>query len=147
MTAALALAIAFVVLLAGCGDTAERNDYVDEVNQVQEQLVSQITAATKTNLGSQKAAAGYAGTVAAIFSDAAEKFEAIDPPADVADLHAQLVDQIRSIAASTERAEQTLRKGSPQEAERALTDLQREANAAQTKLTSLIDQINDQLHD
>jgi Family of unknown function (DUF6376) len=133
------------VILAACGDTAQKNDYVDQVNNVQNELVSKITNET-TTLGSQKEAADYAGKIAAIFSEAADKFEAIDPPAEVADLHAQLVDQMRSIAADTEKAEKTLRNGSPQAAQKALDDLQNSANAAQTKFTTLIDQINAQLH-
>jgi len=135
------------VILAGCGDTAQKNDYVDQVNNVQNELVSKITDATsKATLATQKDAAEYAGTIAGIFSDAADKLEAIDPPADVADLHAQLVDQMRSIATDTKKAEKTLRTGSPQQAQKALTDLQNSANSAQTKFTTLISQINDQLH-
>jgi hypothetical protein len=147
VTLVVAIAIAASLLTSGCGGDGESNDYVDRVNDIQQELVSKVTDATKTNLGSQKEAADYAGTIAGIFSDAADQFEAIDPPADVADLHAELVDQMRSIAGDTEKAEQTLRTGSPQEAQKALTDLQKQANAAQTEFTSLIDRINSELHD
>ncbi|MFL5870506.1 MAG: hypothetical protein ACJ75R_05455 [Solirubrobacterales bacterium] len=140
--------IAASLVLAGCGDSTEKNDYVDQVNQLQEQLVNDVTAATqKATLTSQKDAADYAATIAGVFADAADKFEAVDPPADVTDLHAQLVDQLRSIATDTKQAYKTLRDGSPQQAQQALTDLQNQANDAQTKFTALIDQINGALHD
>jgi hypothetical protein len=136
------------VVLAGCGDTSEKNDYVGQVNDIQEELVNEITVATqKATLTSQKDAADYAATIAGIFSDAADRFEAIDPPADVADLHTQLVDQVRSIGTDTAQAEKTLRNGSAQEAQRALKELQNGANAAQAKLTSLINQINSALQE
>jgi Skp family chaperone for outer membrane proteins len=136
------------VVLAACGDTSEKNDYVGQVNDIQEELVNEITAATqKATLTSQKDAADYAATIAGIFSDAADRFETIDPPADVADLHTQLVDQVRSIGTDTAQAEKTLRNGSAQEAQRALKELQNGANAAQAKLTSLINQINSALQE
>jgi predicted nucleic acid-binding Zn-ribbon protein len=102
------------------------------------------TSATPTT---QKEAADYAGKIALVFSRAADDFAAVDPPEDVADLHQQLVEEIRSIAQDTKKAEQTLRTGSPQEAQRALTDLQSAATDAQTQLNSLIDEINADLHD
>ena len=140
--------LASALLAAGCGDSGEKNDYVDEVNQLQNDLVTQVTQATAgANPTTQKQAADYAGTIAGIFGSAADDFAAVDPPEDVADLHSQLVDAIRSIADDTKKAEQTLRTGSPQEAQKALTDLQTAASDAQTQLNSLIDEINADLHD
>jgi hypothetical protein len=148
LTVVLAIALAASLLAAGCGDTGEKNDYVDQVNQLQEDLVSQVTDAT-TNAAptNQKQAADYAGTIAGIFTKSADDFAAVDPPEDVADLHSQLVDEIQSIAGDTKKAEDTLRNGSPQQAQQALTDLQTAATDAQTQLNSLIDEINTDLHD
>jgi hypothetical protein len=140
--------LAVSLLAAGCGDTDEKNDYVDEVNELQTDLVDQVTQATTgATPTTQKQAADYAGTIADIFGKSADEFAAVDPPEDVADLHSQLVDEIRSIAADTRKAEQTLRSGSPQEAQKALTDLQTAATDAQNQLNSLIDEINTDLHD
>jgi RecA/RadA recombinase len=145
----LAAALLVIALLAaGCGDSGEKNDYVDAVNQLQTDLVDQVTEATSdANPTTQKQAADYAGRIADVFGNSADEFEAVDPPEDVADLHQQLVEEIRSIAADTRKAEQTLRTGSPQEAQRALTDLQTAATDAQNQLNSLIDEINTDLHD
>src|SRR5262245_3653715 len=143
-----AVVLVAALLAAGCGDTGEKNDYVDEVNQLQTDLVDQVTAATtNANPTTQKQAADYAGKIADIFSKSADEFAAVDPPEDVADLHSQLVDEIRSISQQTGKAEQTLRTGSPKEAQQALTDLQSAATDAQNQLNMLIDEINSDLHD
>jgi predicted nucleic acid-binding Zn-ribbon protein len=142
------LLLAASLLAAGCGDTDEKNDYVDEVNELQTDLVDQVTqATTSANPTTQKQAADYAGAIADIFSKSADDFAAVDPPEDVADLHSQLVDELRSIADDTKKAENTLRTGSHQEAQQALTDLQTAATDAQNALNSLIDEINADLHD
>jgi hypothetical protein len=140
--------LAVALIAAGCGDTDEKNDYVDEVNQLQTDLVDQVTQATTSSTPTtQKEAADYAGKIGDIFSRSADDFAAVDPPEDVADLHQQLVEEIRSIAQDTKKAEQTLRTGSPQAAQRALADLQTAGTDAQNQLNSLIDEINADLHD
>ena len=140
--------LAVALIAAGCGDTDEKNDYVDEVNQLQTDLVDQVTQATTSSTPTtQKEAADYAGKISDIFSRSADDFAAVDPPEDVADLHQQLVEEIRSLAQDTKKAEQTLRTGSPQEAQQALSDLQTAGNDAQSQLNSLIEEINADLHD
>jgi hypothetical protein len=140
--------LAVALLAAGCGDSGEKNDFVDEVNQLQTDLVDQVSQATTGSTPTtQKEAADYAGKIADIFSRSADEFAAVDPPEDVADLHQQLVEEIRSIAQDTKKAEQTLRTGSPKEAQRALADLQTAGTDAQNQLNSLIDEINADLHD
>jgi outer membrane murein-binding lipoprotein Lpp len=143
----LAIAVVASLLAAGCGDSDEKNDYVDAVNELQNDLVADVTAAAEQTPTSQKEAADYAGEIAAVFSQAADRFHAVEPPQDVADLHSQLVDQIRSIAAQTRRAEQTLRNGTPEEAQKALRKLQTAATDAQIRLNMLIDEINADLRD
>ena len=143
-----AVALAASLLAAGCGDTEENNDYVEQVNQIQGDLVTEVTeATTESTPTSQKEAADFAGTLAEIFNGSADDVEATEPPEDVADLHAQLVEQIRSIADQTSEVEDTLRTGTPAEAQQALSALQTAANASQSELDSLIGQINDQLQD
>jgi outer membrane murein-binding lipoprotein Lpp len=143
----LAIAVVASLLAAGCGDTGEKNDYVDQVNALQNDLVDKVTTAAGNAPTSQKEAAEYSAKIAAIFSASADEFAAIDPPQDVADLHSQLVDQIRSIAADTRKAERTLRQGTPEEAQKALTELQNAATDAQNRLNMLIDEINTDLQD
>ena len=143
----LAIAVAASLLVAGCGDNGEKNDYVDDVNALQRDLVSEVSDSASATPTNQKQAADYAGEIAGIFSTAADRFEAVDPPDDVADLHSQLVDQIRSIAADTRKTEQTLRDGTPQQAQKALNQLATTAADAQNRLNMLIEEINADLQD
>jgi 2-oxo-4-hydroxy-4-carboxy--5-ureidoimidazoline (OHCU) decarboxylase len=143
--AALA-AVLSLLLVAGCGDD-EKNAYVDEVNALQTELVQEVSTAAGSTPSNQRQAAEYAGRIAGIFSGAADRFAAVDPPDDVADLHSQLVDQIRSIAADTRKAERTLREGNPEQAQKALKQLQTAATDAQNRLNMLIDEINSDLRD
>jgi rRNA processing protein Gar1 len=136
-----------ILLVAGCGDSGEKNDYVDEVNSLQTDLVQRVSTAAGEAPTNQKQAADYAGKIAAIFGNAADQFAAVDPPDDVADLHSQLVGQIRSIAADTRKTERTLREGTPEQARRALNQLRTAATDAQNRLNMLIDEINADLHD
>jgi hypothetical protein len=143
----VALAAILSLLVAGCGDDDEKNAYVEEVNALQAELVRQVSTAAEFTPSNQEQAADYAGRIAGIFSRAADQFAAVDPPDDVADLHSQLVDQIRSIAADTRKAERTLREGTPAQAQKALRQLQTAATDAQDRLDRLIDEINSDLQD
>jgi outer membrane murein-binding lipoprotein Lpp len=140
-------AVLSLLLLAGCGGNDEKDTYVEEVNALQAELVQQVSTAAEPTPSSQEQAADYAGRIAGIFSRAADRFAAVDPPDDVADLHSQLVDQIRSIAADTRKAERTLREGTPEQARNALRQLQTAATDAQARLDRLIDEINSDLRD
>jgi outer membrane murein-binding lipoprotein Lpp len=140
-------AVLSLLLVAGCGDGEEKDAYVDEVNTLQAELVEQVSTAANATPSNQQQAADYAGRIAGIFSRAANRFAAVDPPDDVADLHAQLVEQLRSIAADTRRAERTLREGTPEQAREALRDLRTAATDAQNRLNILIEEINSDLHD
>jgi outer membrane murein-binding lipoprotein Lpp len=140
-------AVLALLLLAGCGDGEEKDAYVDEVNALQADLVQQVSSAAAATPSNQVEAADYAGRIAGIFSRAADRFAAVDPPDDVADLHSQLVEQIRSIAAETRRAERTLRDGTPEQARDALRQLRTAATDAQNRLNILIEEINSDLRD
>lgn len=140
-------AVLSLLLLGGCGDGEEKDAYVDEVNTLQTDLVQQVSTAAEATPSNQKEAADYAGRIAGIFSRAADRFAAVDSPDDVADLHSQLVEQIRSIAAETRRAERTLRDGTPEQAREALRNLRTAATDAQNRLNILIEEINSDLRD
>ena len=134
-------------LATGCGNE-EQNDYVDQVNEIQTQLVSDVTdATTGVTPTNAEQAAGLADDMAAVFNDAADQLEAVDPPDDVADLHQQLVDELRSIGDQVTEAADAFTKGSAQAAAQAALELQRATTESQTKLNGLVDQINSQLQD
>lgn len=143
------LAIAAVAVIAvGCGDVEEQNDYVEQVNALQNELVAEVTdAVSGTPPSNPRQAAAVAGELGDIFSASADDIEAVTPPEEVADLHAQLVETIREIADQIASAEDAFTSGNAQEAAQAATELQNATNSAQTELNSLIDQINAEFED
>jgi PBP1b-binding outer membrane lipoprotein LpoB len=143
------LAVAAVALIAaGCGDVEEQNDYVDQVNALQTELVSEVTAVVSgTPPSNAQQAADVAGELGDVFNDSADDIEAVTPPEEVADLHAELVAKIRDIADQINAAEEAFTSGNAQEAAQAATELQSATNSAQTELNSLIDQINAEFGD
>lgn len=137
---------AIAATLAGCGND-EQNEYVDEVNALQNELVAEVGDVTTSGSvpTTPQQAADVAGELAQVFEEGAEQFEAVTPPEEVADLHAQLVEQIQAIADQVADAEEAFRSGDAQEASQAAIALQEAANDAQTALNGLIDRINEEL--
>jgi hypothetical protein len=139
------VASAAVALAAtGCGN-AEKNDYVDKVNEIQNNLQTQATQAISTAPTNPAQAGELVKKLEAIFSDAADQLAAVDPPEDVADLHNQLVDKVREVSSQIGKLSDAFDSGNPQQIQQAATDLQSAITKSQTDLSSLIDQINSQL--
>jgi hypothetical protein len=141
-----ALAIASLAVIGvGCGND-EQNDYVDEVNRLQTELVDEVTAAVSGAVPTnQQDAAEIAAELEQVFADGAEQFESVSPPEEVADLHEQLVKQIDGIAEQVGAAEEAFTSGNATEASQAALALQEASNRIQTDLNGLIDQINSEL--
>ena len=136
------------LIAAGCGDAEEKNDYVDQVNELQLAYVDDVTAAVSGDAPSTpNGAAEAAGTLAELTNGVADDIEAVEPPEDVADLHQQLVDELRSVATQITDAEDAIANGNPQEAAQAATELQTAITGAQTELNSLINEINSTLQE
>lgn len=140
--------IAAGLIAAGCGDTEDKNAYVDEINELQLAYVDDVTQAVAgappTNA---KEAAAAAGELADLTEGVADEIEAVEPPEDVADLHGQLVEALRGVATDITGAQDALTSGDQAEATDAATQLQGAITNAQTELNSLIEQINTTLQD
>ena len=133
-------------MIAGCGDSEEKNDYVDQINELQLTYVDDVTEVVSgTPPTSPEAAAEVAGNLGDVTQGLADDIAAVEPPEEVADLQEQLVGTVEDIAAQIEDAEETLANGNPQEAAQAATALQTATSEAQTELGSIIDQINSEL--
>lgn len=144
LAGALAIA-ALAVIGVGCGND-EQNDYVEEVNRLQTELVDEVTAAVSGAVPTnQQDAAEIAAELEQVFADGAEQFESVTPPEEVADLHEQLVKQIDGIAEQVGAAEEAFTSGNATEASQAALALQEASNRIQTDLNGLIDQINSEL--
>lgn len=141
MTVTLAgLALAFA---AGCGggDGGGAADaYVDEVNAAQRAFAADVERIDAT--GDEEAAlAAYSAAA----EEAAQAMRAIEPPEDVAALHADLVSGFDRFARETARVEQELTSG---DLDRVLAAQQRmlEATEAQQRLIRrTVAEINDEL--
>ena len=145
---AFAALLAAALIAAGCGDAEEKEDYVEEVNKLQEAYVEDVTAAVSATAPSTpKEAAAAAGTLAELTNGVADDIEAVKPPEDVADLHQQLVDELRSVATQITDAEGAIADGSAQEAAQAAIELQTAITGTQTELNNLIGEINTTLQE
>ena len=142
--AALAGALA---IAAGCGNS-EQNEYVDEVNQLQAELVNEVTDTVAEAAPSDpEAYREIAVELRRTFEAKADEFEAVDAPEDVAALHAQLVEAIRAVGEQIGDAERGFAGGTPRQAQRAAASLQQAGTELQARLDAVIDQINAELGD
>jgi hypothetical protein len=142
----LLLAGAFAV--AACGSNEEDNDYVEQVNEIQNRLVDEVTETVSGDPpANPRAAAEVAADLQGVFTSTANEFDAVEPPDDVADLHDELVGAIRGVGARIGEAEKAFASGSSKQAARAALELQSATTDLQPQLTALIDDINAQLHE
>jgi hypothetical protein len=141
------MSVATVALVAaGCGN-GEKNDYVDEVNAIQTDVQTQANdlLAQGADISKPQQAVQLVEDLQQIFVDAAADLEAVEPPEDVADLHAQLVEEIGSVGDQIGGVTDAFQSGNPQQIQQAASDLQSAISGSQTELSSLIDQINSTL--
>ena len=89
--ALLCFVAAAALALAACGNS-EQNDYVDQVNDVQNQFLDTMTQVASTPPTNPKEAGQLVSDMQDAFTTAADDLEGIEPPDDVADLHQQLID-------------------------------------------------------
>ena len=153
MNRVLRVALAAVVLVAslafaaGCGNE-EQNDYVDQVNDVQNAFLAEMTDAAEqpppTN--ASQADALVSGMQDAL-NNAAADLEAIEPPDDVANLHDELVTTMSGLGDQLGELGDALQSGNPQQATQAASQLSTAVSTAQTDITTLIDEINSELQE
>lgn len=100
------LVAASALAVAACGeDNEEKNDYVDQVNEVTTTLNEGLT---EISSGAAATSPDQAATVFADFGTeleaAASDLEGIEPPDDVTDLHDELVAKIKDLGATATNA-------------------------------------------
>lgn len=146
--ALMPLLVCAALALVACGSNEEDNDYVEQVNEIQNRLVEEVTETVSGEPPADpKAAAEVAGDLEGVFTSTADEFEAVEPPQDVADLHDELVAAIRSVGARIGEAEKAFASGSSKQAARAALELQTATTDLQPQLTALIDDINARLRE
>lgn len=142
----LAVLAVAALAAAGCGSDESADDYVTEVNELQTGLVENVRSTVSgPPPTSPEDAAAVAAKLERVFDQGATRLQAIEPPEEVANQHAELVETIGGLSDRVGETKRELDRGTPGQAERALVALQREAGRAQTELNDLIGQINEQL--
>ena len=141
----LVLTATLALVVAGCGNE-EANDYVDEVNAIQTDLQTEAAEISSGAATNPNQIGEIASQLQDAFAAAADDLEAVDPPEDVADLHAQLIDEVSALGDQIGAAGEAIQNANtPQEIQQAATELQTAANGAAGELSSLIDEINSTL--
>lgn len=147
--AGLALLTAVSLALVACdGDTSEKNDYVDEVNQVTATLQSGLTevgSGARAESPDQAAAAfeEFAGQL----EGAAADLEGIDPPEGIGDLQDTIVEDLRTLEDEATGAANEIRQGGPAAISGVAAQFLVEANRIGTEIDSTIGEINSELQE
>jgi len=144
----IVFALVAALAIAACGSNDEQNDYVDQVNEQTSQLQQAMTDATSNITPGDTESAGNAiDSAQQAIEENADALEAIDPPEEVADLHAQLVEATRSVADQLEEFQKALTGGNPQQLIQAVQKFQTDATQTLNQLRQTTDDINAELSD
>ena len=143
------LVAASALAVAACGgDTEEKNDYVDQVNEVTKTLNEGLT---EVSSGTAATSPKQAATVFSDFGEqldtAAADIEGIEPPEDVADLHDQLVTQVDDLGAAATNAADEIEAGGAAAVTGVATEFITAATTASTEVDATITEINSVLQE
>jgi hypothetical protein len=150
--AVLLLALVGVVALAGCdldGEERTDEDYVDSLQDVAtafgdgaNDLSRQIEALDKLDL---KSAGAVLGTFSDSVDELADELDDVDPPAQVEELHARLVEILETFGARAQQASLALKAGDLLGGLPALTGFAVQAAEVSGKVDSTITGIKEKL--
>lgn len=96
-TFALLAAVAALVI-SGCGSTADKNEYVNSINQATTALTQSMSKVGSTNASDPAAIATTLDDGGKAIDKAAKDFEAITPPDDAVNAHKLMVSGLHSLA-------------------------------------------------
>ena len=142
---ALALIAVSAVALAACdGDTAENNDYVDQVNEVSSTLLSSVQSLPATG-GSPKQISAALEQVSTEVGTAATDLDGIEPPEDVASLHDEIVTDLNTLKDEATNAANEVSEGGAAAAVGVVAQFVAEASRIGGEIDSTITEINQEL--
>ncbi len=145
-TAGLVLLAAASLGLAACGDTAEKNDYVDEVNKVTSTLQSGLTeVGSGATANSPDQAAAVFDQFAGQLGTGTTDLEEITAPEDVADLQDEIVQNLRALEDEATGAAEEIRSGGAAAIAGVVAQFLTEANRIGIEIDSTIGEINSML--
>jgi hypothetical protein len=140
------LAAASLTLVACDGGTAEKNDYVDEVNKVTSTLQSGLTeVGSGATVDSPDQAAAVFEEFGEALDAAVTDLEGVIAPEDVADLHQEVVENLRTLEDEATGAANDIRTGGAAAIAGVSAQFLTEANQIGIEIDSTIGEINSQL--
>jgi hypothetical protein len=143
----LLLAVASALALAACGgDTAENNEYVDEVNAVSSELLESVNSLPAAG-GSPTQISASLDQVSTQIGAAAMDLSEIEPPGEVSTLHTELVTDLNTLKAEAKNAATEVKAGGAAAAVGVVGQFVAEANRLGAEIDSTITQINSELQD
>jgi ABC-type transporter Mla subunit MlaD len=146
ITGVLLLAATSLVLAACDGDTAEKNDYVDEVNKVTSTLQSGLAeVGSGANVESPDQSAGVFEEFAGQLETAVTDLEEVSPPEDVADLQDEIVEDLRTLEDEATGAANEIRTGGAAAIPGVAAQFLVEANRIGSEIDNTIGEINAEL--
>jgi ABC-type transporter Mla subunit MlaD len=145
--AALALLATAPLVLPACdGDTAEQNDYVDEVNKVTSTLQSGLTdVGSGATVESPDQAAAVFDQFAGQLEGAVTDLEEVSAPEDVAELQDDIVGNLRTLEDEATGAANEIRAGGAAAVAGVAAQFLVEANRIGTEIDTTIGEINSEL--
>ncbi len=143
---ALALAASSALALSACGvaETADNNDYVDEVNQVSSSLLSSVESLPASG-GSPQQISTALEDVSAQVGTAATDLDGITPPEDVAELHDSIVADLNTLKDEAANAANEVAAGGAAAAVGVVAQFVAEANRIGAEIDGTITEINNEL--
>jgi uncharacterized phage infection (PIP) family protein YhgE len=137
-TAAIAICLASAAF-AGC--TASTEDYVDDVNQIQEDVIKASNSVGSDLNASKKELLDQLDTAQAEAEDAVSELQDIDVPEDAEKGHEELVKGFEDL----EKLYADVRKGIESESSDAFDELRTKGTEIDKEIDQALDQINDEL--
>jgi ABC-type transporter Mla subunit MlaD len=140
------IAVASLGLVACGGDTAEKNDYVDEVNKVTSTLQSGLTeVGSGATVNSPDQAAAVFEEFGAELETAVTDLEGVSAPEEVADLQDEIVQNLRTLEDEATGAANDIRTGGAVAIAGVAAQFLAEANRIGIEIDSTISEINSEL--
>jgi cell division septum initiation protein DivIVA len=146
LIAPFVLVLSALLLVACGGDTEEKNDYVDEVNEIQTTLQDEINSLAEQPESPDQLVGFYDDAVASL-NAAVTSLEDVSPPDDVTELHDRLISEVQELSDIIKGAADEIKNGGVAAVPGAVQQLVTEATRVQTEFSATIDEINSTLQD
>jgi hypothetical protein len=148
--AALLAALVLSLVASGCGDTADKNEYVDLVNKAQTDFadgVGKLQGTTSEEASAKEQAKAVFDQLQASVDKIVADLKAVEAPEEVKAQHDTLIEEIGKFDTAIGKASASLAGGSMQDILEAQTTFAAELADVGTNITATIAQINQKLQE